>query len=99
MNLREKVGEIEETIAYTMAYAPDRFPNLEFLPLDGQWNLDRIFMKLREQFEEIAKIHGESAPIPECRAAIEQSCKSYQEGDSTAGLLRIQEVYHAFLEM
>lgn len=43
----ETIDDLWEHIAYTQAYAPDRFPYRDFIPADDQMNLERAFEQLR----------------------------------------------------
>lgn len=99
MYSRRKLRELNETISYVMAYAPDHFPKRDFQPPDGQWNLERLYSKLRKDFEELAYSFGENPPLDECRAGIEKSYESYVNGDNVVGLLQIQAVLHRILEL
>jgi hypothetical protein len=94
MNWRDRLGELQDTIAYVMAYAPDRFPMEDYLPQHEQMSLNRIYEEMRKVFSEVASGHGESSEIQECRTGIEESFESYRKGDMKNGFLRIQNVLH-----
>ena len=98
-NWRNSLGELKDAISYVMAYAPDRFPVEDFLPPDGQMNLDRIFAQVRKLLEEVAKGKGESSDLAECRDGIEGSYQHYKAGSMDHGFLRIQEVLHILMKV
>ena len=84
MNWREKLAELKEGVAYTMIYAPDRFPYRDFRPPDGQMNLDRIYEEMQAEFAELAKARGESpddqrlgGQIPQRSGALRQCFRGH----------------------
>ena len=94
MSWRHRLSELKDTIAYVMAYAPDRFPYRDYLPPDQQMDLDRAFDQLREEFDDVAKGRGESTEINQCRNGIEDAYKNYRKEDMKTGFLTIQDVLH-----
>ena len=46
MFVMESVDDLWDHIAYVLGYAPDRFPNRDFLAADQQMTLDKAFEQL-----------------------------------------------------
>jgi len=99
MNWRDRLAELKDTIAYVMAYAPDSFPEEDYLAKHEQMTLDRIFEALRGEFARVAISCGETSEIQQCRHGIEEAYVNYRKGDMRNGLLRIQEVLHILMRL
>jgi hypothetical protein len=99
MSWRHELSVLKDTIAYVMAGAPGSFPYREYLPSDQQMNLDRAFDQVREQFDKVSKSCGDTPEMDECRKGIENAYQCYREGDTKAGLLKIQDVLHLLMRI
>lgn len=86
------VHSFKDYVVYVYSCAPDLFPPEDWLPPDGQMNLDRAFVGLRYGLDLAAKEKGESALLARCRALVEESYAEYKAGRDHAGQLKLEEV-------
>lgn len=84
--------DLIDTVSFVMRYAPDRFPHREFLPPQMQMNLERSFRVVRQEIAVLAGFLDDSRLLDRCCELVDSAYRSYDAGDSRAGLRALGEV-------
>lgn len=93
MNWVRDIDSFYNFIGYVVLCAPDQFPVEDYLPPDGQMNLERAFVELSKGVE-MATV---DSPVDDVRRTnlqglLAQSLAAYKNGEDVKGAHLLQEM-------
>jgi hypothetical protein len=78
-------------ISLVFICAPDRFPREEFLKDEDQYDLDKVFQVLRDQFVLVEERIEDAEKLLEIRTLIEKAYAAYRAADAVKGAHILQD--------
>jgi hypothetical protein len=91
MHWVDSIDEFYDFISLVVAYAPDEFPEEDFLEAGQQLNLDKAFDELNRGMDMLAKKIKEPEKIESLKKLLADSLSAYQGGDDVKGAHLLQE--------
>ena len=78
-------------IGYVVLYAPDRFPQREYLQPEEQMNLERAFTELRNAIQFVPLGSGTKIDRETLSSVLDESLALYNRGNEVAAPHRLQD--------
>jgi hypothetical protein len=85
------IGSLYDFIGYVVLCAPDRFPIRDYLPPDGQMNLDKAFVELRRGIDLIEPDMADDTKRKCLVSLLGEALEAYKAGDERKGAHLVQD--------
>jgi hypothetical protein len=83
--------DLHEFISYMVAYAPDEFPEEDFLRPEEQLNLQSAFQEIFRGMDMVDHVLRDPIRAKKLRSMLDESLQAYREGDDVRGAHLLQE--------
>ncbi len=83
--------DLQEFISYMVAYAPDEFPEEDYLQPEEQLNLEKAFQEIFRGMEMVDRALKDPIRAKKLRTMLEESLQAYREGDDVRGAHLLQD--------
>ncbi|MCB1041574.1 MAG: hypothetical protein KDC35_01450 [Acidobacteria bacterium] len=81
---------LQEFISYVIVYAPDAFPEEDYLGPDEQMSLNKAFVEMRRGVEFVRTKISDEAVLAHLEGLLEESLEAYEDGDDVKGAKLLQ---------
>jgi len=92
MNWRNDLGDLLDTIAYGVLYAPDEFPEEDYLAPEEQMTFARFSQELRDRLRRLSSDLQGHADVPRLNILLEEALRLYSSGQRNEGAWKLQEI-------
>jgi hypothetical protein len=92
MSWRNDLRDLIDALAYGVLYAPDEFPQEDFLAPDEQMTFPRFAGELRERLQSLSGSLRDKVDSQFTTSILEDAIRSYAEGRRNEGAWKLQEL-------
>ena len=92
MNWRNDLSDLLDAIAYGVLYAPDEFPEEDYLAPEEQMSFARFAKELRDRLSGLSGALQGRADLPRMNHLLDEALSLYATGHRNEGAWKLQEL-------
>ena len=91
MHWVENTNDLLDFLSYVVLYAPDEFPEEDYLSASEQMNLEKAFEFLSKSMEFVKEKITDGDQLNKLKTLLDESKQAYENGDDVKGAHLLQE--------
>jgi len=91
MNWVKNLNDLLDFLSYMVLYAPDEFPEEDYLSPEEQMNLEKAFEVLNNSMEFVREKISNGDQLQQLQGLLNDSNTAYKDGDDVKGAHLLQE--------